>query len=1103
MRKRLIRVAFILSLVFLTSSVANGEEGTVADIREVSGVRGGLVVHVGCGGGRFTTDLCAVEGYLVHGLDADAEHVRAARQHVHSRGLSDSVSIARWDGPRLPYLDNMVNLLVVGEPGAVKAEEAMRVLAPGGVLLTRGRSGWDKAVKPSSDETDEWTHYLHGPDNNAVAEDTVIDFPSGLQWIGGPLYDRHHDHMAGVSAAVSADGRLFSIIDEATPGSVEFPPRWRLAARDAYNGTVLWKRPIERWHPHLWPLKMGPALLPRRLVAVGDRVYATLGIEAPVSELDAATGRTVRVFEETAGTSELICEGGVLLAVVRSGDEPPREGFESLKQLERLAYRYSWEPQPARLRAFDTESGRLLWERRTPVAPMTPAARGGRIYYHDGGRIQCVEARSGDDLWRSAPLPVSPEMPSWYCPTLVVRDGLVFFSGGDVKETLTEHARYGYFSQTGGFDTMHVLDAATGEQRWTAEHPPSGYRSPEDLFVIDGKVWCGNYTAPRGEKVGRLVCRDARTGEVLMDFMPDIDVPWFHHRCHRAKATSRFLLLSRMGVEFVDVETGNWTPHHWTRGACLYGILPCNGMLYIPPNPCTCYQECQLTGYHALNSNGVELDAPGSASGRHVRGPAYEEYQQARRRGDFDYSDEWPTYRRDAARSGCTPAAVPEDLDVAWRTSLEGDLSPPVVAGGRVFVSVKGRNMVAALDARTGEKEWFFLTGAPVDSPPTIHRGLALFGCTDGWVYALRAADGGLVWKFRAAPQETYLQAFGTLQSVWPVHGSLLVMDGTIYCVAGRSMFLDGGLRMLRLDAATGRMISEKTMDNTIPGTGESLHSLASGKQIAVTLPDILSSDGERIYMRSLQMTPEFERINLEPYWAGEQEGEGVHLFSGTGFLDDQWWHRSYWIYGRAPGSGASIYYGPGKIVPAGRILSFDDENVYGFGRQWRYFRWSTAYEYRLFSTRKTPKAVKPGKTLAEDEVVENKGGHVNFGYAPYKTPELKIVCNWEETDVPLLGRAMVVAGDSILVAGPPDILDEEQAAETFGTEETDRRLQTQLEAWEGAHGGILMAFSRQDGERHSRLELDSSPVFDGMAAADGRVFLSMEDGTIVCYGPQ
>ena len=94
--------------------------------------------------------------------------------------------------------------------------------------------------------------------------------------------------MASMSALVSSGGRIFYIFDEGPTASVQLPPRWFLIARDAFNGTILWKRSISSWFPHLWPFKSGPAQLPRRLVAVGNRVYVTLGLEAPLTALDAA-----------------------------------------------------------------------------------------------------------------------------------------------------------------------------------------------------------------------------------------------------------------------------------------------------------------------------------------------------------------------------------------------------------------------------------------------------------------------------------------------------------------------------------------------------------------------------------------------------------------------------------------------------------------------------------------------------------------------------------------------------------------------------------------------------------------------------------------------
>ena len=49
------------------------------------------------------------------------------------------------------------------------------------------------------------------------------------------------------------------------------------------------------------------------------------------------------------------------------------------------------------------------------------------------------------------------------------------------------------------------------------------------------------------------------------------------------------------------------------------------------------------------------------------------------------------------------------------------------------------------------------------------------------------------------------------------------------------------------------------------------------------------------------------------------QRGEGPHLFSPTGFLDDTWWHRSYWVYGRSFAEGAGGWPLVGRLMPGGR----------------------------------------------------------------------------------------------------------------------------------------------------------------------------------------
>jgi len=42
---------------------------------------------------------------------------------------------------------------------------------------------------------------------------------------------------------------------------------------------------------------------------------------------------------------------------------------------------------------------------------------------------------------------------------------------------------------------------------------------------------------------------------------------------------------------------------------------------------------------------------------------------------------------------------------------------------------------------------------------------------------------------------------------------------------------------------------------------------------------------------------------------------------------------------------------------------------------------------------------------------------------------------------------------------------------------------------------------SAEDGEKLAEYRLDSPPMFDGMAAANGRLYISAVDGTIVCFG--
>lgn len=1284
------------------------------ELLAASGVKGGLVVHLGCSDGRLTAALRTGDSYVVQGLDTDGAKVESVREHINSLGLYGSVSVDAFDGQRLPFIDNLVNLIVAEDLGEVPMAEVMRVLCPKGVALISdggsqkgadsGRTAqiggrkWSKIVKPRPESIDDWTHYLHDSSNNAVAHDTVVGPPRRTQWVGSPRYSRHHDRMSSVSAVVSAGGRVFYIFDEAPPFSILVPPKWTLIARDAFNGTILWKRQIDKWFTHLWPLKSGPAQLPRRLVASGDRVYVTLGLDAPLMALDAATGKTVRTYEGTKATEEVIFSDGVLFALVNDMAEKP--DYDGSGRFAKGYREKIWDETPRKIVAVKADTGTVLWTVQRRSLPATLAADDRHVVFHDGESIVCLDRSTGQEVWRSKRVPRSDVIGAFYLPILVLYEDVVLFSGG---ETAGKQTGSWYES---GEDTMTALDASTGRVLWSAYHPPSGYRSPEDLLVVNGLVWTGETTS--GRAVGAFTGRDPRTGEVKSKFQPDVDIYWFHHRCYRGKATDKYLLMSRTGTEFLDVREKRWIPHHWVRGACSYGVMPANGLVYAPPHPCACYLESKMYGFNALAAGGTSgVQGLGTrAGGRLERGPAF---GQALDSGPstLDPSRDWPTYRHDGARSGSVGVSVPTELKRAWQADIGGKLTSPVIAAGRAFVASVDTHTVHAVDAASGDRLWQYTTGGRIGSPPTIYEGLVLFGSADGHVYALRASDGALVWRFRAASSERRLMSFEQLESVGPVHGSVLVQEGVVYFVSGRSMFVDGGLRLWRLDPATGRVLSETVMDNSDSAVKEDVQDYVSWLNMPPALPDVLSSDGRLVYMRSQPFKLDGTRLPLEAMPAAAdadrgappatQNREQAHLFCPTGFLDDTWWHRTYWMYGSRFVSGWCGYFLAGKTAPAGRLLVFDDSRLYGFGRKPQYYRWTTPIEHHLFAADKLPPvadeaaeasptgawvqiekskslntAGKPvtveawvkaektngvvlargggvhgyvlylqggrpqfairsksklysagaeqrvvgrwvhlagvltgdkelqlyvngelaatakvpeligaepqeameigaddestvgdysgpfaftgtiddvrvyGRALTGAEIAKHaaspgeadtndaalilaysfdkdaatdlsgNGNHVKadgvvpvpgktgralkFPGAPPSTPGFLVDHHWTN-DLPLFARAMVLANDTLFVAGPADMVDEEQVLRQINEAEVTAKLAEQTAAFEGKKGALLWAVSTSSGEKQTELKLDAPPVFDGLAAAQGRLYLSTSDGKLICLG--
>ena len=604
-------------------------------------VKGGLVVLVGCEDGRLAAALGANDRFVVQGLSEEVRTVAAAREHVKSAGKYGHVSIAAYDGKHLPYVENLVNLLVVSRAGGVPAAEIKRVLIPGGTALVkdgqhisglttgpvRRLKGWKVYEKPWPESLDEWTHYLHDPRGTSVSDDLVAGHPKGLRWTGGPFWARSHEHTAGMYAMVSAAGRAFYVMDEGPTESIQLPPEYFLTARDAFNGTVLWKRPLHDWFNHLFPLKSGPGWIPRRLVAVKDRVYLAPGIGQDLLCLDAATGKVLRKYGDTASTFELIVSDGVIFAAVDPDRKPcdyRQEHPNCWRERGRASKRWGWKREGGArvVRAIEAEGGKLLWKREMPVAPMTLSADKRMVCLYDGSAVIALDRGTGKDLWKADVSDMQSAGTGYAGPRLVICEDRVVFSP---------------------MGHIFAISAEGGEILWSVKGKPrSGHFSLEDFYVIGDKVWV---LGRRNN--GVFTTYSLEDGRKLKDHSNPIRSFYIHQRCYPGRATRKCLLPPMMGMMVYEIEEDEWTNNHWVRGGCTYGVMPANGMVYAVPHACACYYQSKLNGFNALSREPQPAEAP-PAEERLVKGPAF---GKCDRSAEYPAS-EWPTFRHDNPRSG-------------------------------------------------------------------------------------------------------------------------------------------------------------------------------------------------------------------------------------------------------------------------------------------------------------------------------------------------------------------------------------------------------------------------------------------------------------------
>jgi hypothetical protein len=169
----------------------------------------------------------------------------------------------------------------------------------------------------------------------------------------------------------------------------------------------------------------------------------------------------------------------------------------------------------------------------------------------------------------------------------------------------------------------------------------------------------------------------------------------------------------------------------------------------------------------------------------------------------------------------------------------------------------------------------------------------------------------------------------------------------------------------------------------------------------------------------------------------------------------------------------------------------FDDETVYGYGRLWQYYRWTTPLEFHLFAANKRPELATAG---TERRPIRKGGKRVGSR----SVPVTRFTTEWSD-DIAVQVNSMVLTENALFAAGPPDVEDEEESVKTLLDPETQRKLAEQSAAFEGKRGALLVAVCRDSGEQLAAYRLDVVPRFDGLIAANGRLYMSTLGGEVIC----
>jgi outer membrane protein assembly factor BamB len=734
---------------------------------------------------------CSVDGLMrllherswtVFYQSSDKQNILLVRQAAEKAGmLGRRLFVHEVTPDSIPLSHNLADAAWVTDQAAksVNRDELLRVLRP----LAKARIGENVVTKPKPEGMDDWSHPYHGPDNNTQSNDKLVRGEFQTQFMGYPMFSPMPEQ------SVIAGGRIYKAMGNIAHKANQNEMLNTLLCINAYNGTILWRRPVPE----------GFMIHRNTMVGTDDALY--MGDHESCKVFDAITGDVKRSIKVDPKLTDGPCwkwmalQGDTLYALVGN----PEVEIRTIRSDRPGIGHWPWgmwdghdynDPRTAfghgrTLVALDRNTGELKWHFRDHdfLDARAVVMKGDKIYAYSPEKfLLCIDATNGKEVWRNkdenllaaiGPNEKAQHYVTGYATTSYMKcnDEHLFFAGPQRKQTV-------------------VASTSDGRLEWT--NPVGNLQlvlRPEAIYAAGPENTRGMLLEYKnGSEIASLPARRA---------------------CTRATgcADSIFFRASGGTVRVMAATaTEGVAPRHIApmRPPCQDGVLVSNGHLYWGPWMC----GCQLSLYGNI---GLRPIADGELpKERDLATAEKSSLRQAVDQASLHkvqplgmLPGDWKTFQASNDRKSKSSVTLSNEMRPGWSAKLiDSQLSTaPVAAGGLVFVA--DRSGAVRAFKEDGSPAWTSYTSGSIFFPPAVDHDRVYVGSADGRVYAFEAATGRQLWSYCVAPEDRRISVFDNLVSRWPVAGGVVVHEDCVYAAAGFTHY--DGTYVVALDAVTGR----------------------------------------------------------------------------------------------------------------------------------------------------------------------------------------------------------------------------------------------------------------------------------------------------------